>query len=180
VIRSYQDYRHWIRRELEALQPTERVSFCSWCLGRFPEDFGAEVWDGLTDEERSRLKDLISELRSAAAAGVPLSPGRAAALQREVETFGPLDEAAAIEVHPNGVELRSAVWQALELCKNADVAAACAVSEAFINSWDYRVEQQDDSYGLENMFTFPELKREIDRQQEYIDTLNESGRRTRG
>jgi hypothetical protein len=171
---SYQQYRSKIRSLLAPLISPQAVRFCAWSVGRFPMAFGEAVWDGLTEAERSSLRGAIDELEASASSGRLLSPDRAAVLQQLLQSFGPTGDVAAIEVHPDGVEFRSLVWQTLEYCRTQDPAALCAVSEAFINSWDYQVEQQGGGYSLDNMFSYPQLNGELALQTEYIAALGKT------
>lgn len=167
-VASFAQYRERIRTLLAAVTPEGGLAFCLWCGSRFPLEFGEIVWDGLTAAERLRLEGIVTMLRAAAAKHELVAPETAGQLQAELEAFGPHDEEAALDVHPDGVEFRSLVWQTLEYCRTGEVSALCAVSESLINAWDYRVEQSATGYRLENMFTFPELKRELALQEEYL------------
>jgi hypothetical protein len=178
-VRSYDEYRSRIQQLLGELVPAEATAFLAWSLGRFPEEFGEQVWDGLTQVERAWLEGVVAEVQSQAGSAPHVANVRAADLQRQVERLGPSDPVAATEVHPDAVEFRSAIWQALEFCRGLEVAALCAVSERFINVWDSRADPADGSYLNENMFTYPALAAELTRQEEYLASLRR-GRRTRG
>lgn len=168
AVASFTQYRERIRGLLAVVTPHGGLAFCLWCGSRFPQEFGEGVWNGLTEAERLRLEAIVTRLREAAAKQQLVDPETATQLQAELEAFGPHDEVAAIEVHPDGVEFRSLVWQTLEYCRTREVSALCAVSESLVNAWDYRIEQSATSYDLENMFTFPELKLELALQEEYL------------
>jgi hypothetical protein len=176
--RTYEDYRRRIRELLGDLSPTGVASFVGWSLRRFPDAFGPAVWDGLSESEHMRFRELVAELQNAVDGAAPLEADRAAALQQVVAGFGP-HGSSAIEIDQDAVEFRSLVWQALEFCKTGQVAPAAEVSERFVNAWDLRVADEP-GYTLENMFAYPALRAELQRQEEFILGHERRGRPTRG
>lgn len=169
TVRSFTDYRHHIRRITLNLKPVSALRFCNWCIERFQRQFGETVWDGLTSDERLALAAIISELRASEALEQLVPGDRAAAFMKQIESFGPLDEVAAIEVEPDATGFREIVWSTLEYCRSQDVVQVCAVSEEMINSVDHHA--TDGTYQLENMFTAPPLANELAAQTEFIQQL---------
>jgi hypothetical protein len=152
---------------LTRLSPVARLRFCLWCLERFPGQFGDAVWDGLTDVQRERLREILAELAATAASACVVSVERALALQAEVGELGPADEDAAARMEPDAIEFLQAVWQTLEHCRTSDVADARAVSENLLNSWSYHADPGN-VYNLANMFACPELRREFEVQEQWV------------
>ena len=153
--------------------PARQVSrFTVWCLSRMSAEFGADVWGGLTETEKEALQGILHELEADAQGQSALPAGRASELAEIVENFGPRDEVRAIEVLADAVEMREAVWHALQYAHTGDAAHACAVSEALINLWDFHAGSAYESYCLEDMFIFPELRREVELQGKFIEALS--------
>ena len=162
-VKSFDQYRKRVCTLVTEAPVAVRMEFCAWILKRLPEAFGASVWKGLTAAELGRFHAMLQAVESAAAEGKPLSPPQAAALQAELMAFGPEDdEGAKIEVDPDATEFQGALWTALEFCRTGDVSRVCVMSEYPINCWDYRLEPVHETYTLENMFTFPEMRQEFE------------------
>ena len=175
-IASYNEYRTTIQSTLAPLAQEDALRFCLWCIGRIEEEFGEIVWDSLSPDESRSLRGMIAELQQACTQRSMLPADRAGVLQAQLEHFGPQDPEAAIEVEPDGIEFRGAVWHTLELCRRADMAAACAVSEKLVNCWDYRVDMREHAgYTLDTMFTHPPLRRELELQCAYAVSLASPG-----
>jgi hypothetical protein len=172
TVRSYEQYRQWIRSALADLPASQILRFTVWCVLRLPVEFGDLVWDGLTETETRTLQDILNELEAGAKGQAALSAERAANLAGVIENFGPHDEVAAIEVLTEAIYLKQAAWDALTYIRTGDVERACAVSDALITLWDYYTSGNHEGYCLEEMFTFPEMRREIELQEQYIKSLS--------
>ncbi len=172
TVESFSQYQQWIAQLLKDLSPINAFRFAVWCVLRFPIEFGENVYDGLTDEEKANFLYICNELASHAAKHKILLADDAGQMIKILEDFGPHDEVEAIEVLPESNEMQSAVWNTLRYCQTNDLTCVCNVSESLINLFDYYVETKDKPYLVENMFTSPSLKRELERQEEYVASLS--------
>jgi len=161
-VRSFQDYLTRIRQVAEAATPATALRFCAWTLRRFPELFGDDVWDGLTPAETGRLREMLRAFDLAATEGAPLPADRVVALELDLLAFGPTDDDDAPAVHPDAIEFRGAVWPALEYCRTQNIDEICALSERLMNSLDYNLDPRPEGCGLDNLFTFPRMQRELE------------------
>jgi hypothetical protein len=171
MIKSYQDYRAFMQNAFTAVLAVEVARFCVWCTERFAPAFGEVVFDGLEPDERTRVFEILKELKDAIGSGNLISPVRAEEIQNELENFGPQDDVARIEVKPEAIEYRSAIWNTLGYCVTRDADYAWAVSESMINAWDYRVGQSPPEYTLDNMFLNPLMRDEFELQSRYLELL---------
>jgi hypothetical protein len=66
---------------------------------------------------------------------------------------------------------RTHVWSALEYCRTQKVEVAYGVGEELVHRADYLYCLEHEPYGDDKMFDIPELRRELDRQEEFIASL---------
>jgi hypothetical protein len=168
-VKSFEDYQNRIRALSADVSEVHGVRFGVWCIQRFLETFGDDndLWDGLTSDERDQLEAIIAELERAVTTGEGLTRARASELEAVMDGFGPFDE-AAVEVDVMATMFFAIVHDTLKWCVHANPESLRALSEEFINAWDYH--QSDPNYTLENMFTFPDLRRELEAQEAFFDT----------
>jgi hypothetical protein len=171
MIRSYQDYRHFLQEAFSGIHPVEIAQFCIWSIERHATTFGEVVYDGLEASGRVRVLEMLTELRDVISSRALLSAPRARELQTELLTLGPHDDVARIEVATEATEYLGAIWSTLEYCISRDEHCARAVSESLINTWDYRVEQSAPEYTLDNMFDHPQMRSEFELQSRYLESL---------
>ena len=174
-VRSFRDYTAFTAQGLGRLPAFAQFSFCVWCLERFEPEFGEAIWDGLSDAERQRGQEILSELRSRADAGVIPPAPLATALRAEVEGFGPQDDEAyeteANELEPPALEFLTAFSNTFGFCQHGELGFACAVAEAMINLRDFEAGGED-GYTLETMFDHASLRRELELQATKIASLS--------
>jgi hypothetical protein len=167
-VRSFDEYREWIRQLTRQADLAGALRFCAWSLRRFLGEFGPDVWDGLSSDERITVGQIVAELEDSASRSQPIEGERARRLQGILEGLGPHDDVQAIEVRPDATEFRSAIFNALDFRCTGDPSALSAISENLVNARDYRLEPMDEAYSFENMFTYPELERELALQQRQL------------
>jgi hypothetical protein len=155
------------------VSPLKGLQFCVWCIRRFQTNYGDIIWDGLNQTERSQLEFVISELERAAEDGSVLSSENASNFKSILENFGPEDEYAegAGDIEPQASMFYGLVDQALTWCAASNSSSLCHVSEEMMNALDFL--QEDENYQLENMFTFPDLRHELELQRAFIDSHDE-------
>jgi hypothetical protein len=170
-VASFKDYQQFITERTATLEPRHGLRFAVWCLRRYREAFGAtdDFWDGLTSGDRAGLETIIAELEQAAVHG-GISLERTRELERTLEALGPAEGAEYeddyVELDPHAVAVLEMVSAALAWSRSHDPAELNAISEAWINALDF--EQTDDDYSLETMFTFLDLRRELERQTAFL------------
>lgn len=175
TVQSFDQYRAFIRQALSRLTPFGVFSFCVWCLERFEPELGEVIFEGCTPAERAQATEMIEELHDFVARAAIMSSTRASELKAELDLFGPqgdeVYEEDAPEFEPEALEFLSALEHTLLYCQHQDVAAACMVSETWVDCRDYHAEQNDVPYSLETMFTHPDLKQELELQVEQMVKL---------
>jgi hypothetical protein len=144
--------------------------FGVWCIRRFFATFSAEhnLWDGLTVVERQQLGEIVAELERAAATSEGMTLQRARELEGVMAGIAAGDEYAqnTVEYEALTISWLSMVDDTLKWCAQGDSQSLCAVSEEFVTAWDHL--QDDPEYRLENMFSFPDLKRELTLQAAFL------------
>jgi hypothetical protein len=170
LVRSYQEYTQYLEQLMANVLPLKGLQFCVWCIRRFQTNYGDIVWDGLNQTERSQLELVISELERAAEDGSVLSSENASNFKSILENFGPEDEYAegTGDIDPQANMFYGLVDQTLAWCTAFNSSSLCAVSEEMISALDF--EQDNPNYQLETMFTFPDLRQELELQRVFIDS----------
>jgi hypothetical protein len=175
TVKSFDQYRVFIREALESLRPWGVFTFCVWCLNQSEPELGEVMYAGCTSEERARATEMITELRECVAHHEIMPSTCANERKAELDLFGPqgdeVYEPDAPEFEPEALEFLSALEHTLLYCHCRDVAAACMVSETWVNCRDDHADQDYVPYSLETMFTHPDLKLELELQYERIVNL---------
>jgi hypothetical protein len=169
-VRSFDDYKSFIPALVKDVSALHGLRFGTWCIKRFLETFGAEndLWDGLAQTEHQQLEAIIAELEATAVAGQVVTGERATQLEAILEPMGLPDEDDLPRVEPNTIALLTMIDNTLRWCRHTDPSSLCVISEEFVNAWDF--EQDDDDYRLENMFTYPDLRRELELQEAFLNS----------
>jgi hypothetical protein len=172
TVSSYQDYKKYLEQLMMNVSPLKGLKFSVWCIKRYQAKYGDIIWDGLNQTERSQLESVISELELAVQVSMVLASEKASNFLFILEKFGPEDEYAedAVEIAPEANMFYGLVHQALTWCAASNSNSLCAVSEEMINALDFQ--QEDQNYQLENMFTFPDLRHELELQRVFIESSN--------
>jgi hypothetical protein len=172
TVSSYQDYKKYLEQLMMNVSPLKGLKFCVWCIKRHQTKYGEIIWDGLNQTERSQLEFVINELEVVAQDGLILVLEKASNFLLILEKFGPEDEYAedAVEIAPEALAFYNLAYQALTWCTASNSSSLCGVSEEMINALDF--EQEDPSYQLENMFTFPDLRHELELQRDFVESSN--------
>ncbi len=165
-VKSFKDYQQYIRTLTADVSRLHGLRFCVWCGERFKAAFGEIVWDGLNEVEHQQLEEIVLELGAAARTGAGMSPERAAQLTLVMNAFGPNQDDEPVDLEMHACAFFDMIYASLEWSRRGNSEALCDVSEQWINSWDY--EQDQDGYNLETMFTFPDLRRELELQRAFL------------
>lgn len=166
-VRSFRDYVAFIADCTTNTQAVHGSRFCAWCIRRFIARFGNEydLWDGLTEAERAQLEGIVQELQASAANAQPMSPDRALNLEALVMSLG-VENNGYTDVNAHALALYSMVWCALAWAARGEEHSLAQLSEEWINALDF--EQTDPAYNNDTMFTFPDLRAELERQTAFL------------
>jgi hypothetical protein len=169
-VNSYAEYKKYLEKLMANVSPLKGLQFCVWCIRRFQTKYGDIIWDGLNQTEQSQLELVINELERAVQEGLVLASGKASNFLSILENFGPDDEYAegTGDIDPQATMFYGLVHQTLMWCTVFNSSSLCGVSEEMISALDFL--QEDENYQLENMFTFPDLRHELELQVAFIET----------
>ena len=169
-VHSFQEYTAFIAAITSDISALHGLRFGMWSIQRFLEEFSAEhdLWDELAEAERMQLEGIILELeRAATDRGV--TSQRARELEGMMSGIAAGDEYAddAVEYGTLTISWLCMIDHTLKWCAHSDPKSLCAISEEFVNAWDFF--QDDPQYNTETMFTFPDLTRELKLQAAFLN-----------
>lgn len=174
TIISFDDYVSQLTKKLRSRRHFERCVFSAWCAEHLLTTHAGLVEQSLSESYLQVLHNVLDEIWDALLTGSIPDTKMLNSLDGAFMEVGPDDPVAAIEVHPVVTSVQSCIGTCILGCRRNDVGLAQKAGEAVIDVLDYELDERNPDYAADSlpaMFTYPEMKQELETQLAMIKHL---------
>jgi len=174
AIFSIGDYSSHLTRKLRSIRHFERCLFSAWCADHLLATNAGLVRRELPGSDFQILREILDVIWEFLLDSSIPTVDVLNQLDNNFMQIDPEDPVVAIEGHPVVTEVMGAIGTCILACRRNDVRLAQSAGEIVINTIDYELDERYPDYAENSpaeMFTYPELKAELETQLAMIQHL---------
>lgn len=174
-INSFDDYVTHLTKKLRSLRHFERCLFSAWCAEHLLTTHAGLIEQSLSASDLQVFRNILDEIWDVLLGGSIPESKMLNALDGAFMEGGPDDPVAAIETPPVVTSVQSCIGICILGCRRNDVGLAQKAGEAIIDVLDHELDERNPNYvggSLSTMFTYPEMKQELNVQLAMIRQLH--------